>query len=704
MTAPLKILIVEDNDDDAQLLLVKLRRAGYTPDYVQVDNASEFKQALQDHTWQIVVSDYAMPSFSGLEALGILRARDRNTPFILVSGTVGEELAVEAMRSGANDYIMKDNLTRLIPAIERELREVQERSNRRRTEDALYQERERALVTLHSIGDGVITTDADGRVDYMNPVAERVTGWSSSEAQGHPLTEVLPLANEATRIPIESPASISLRTKRVVSLTEQCLLINRDGQEFHIEDSAAPIFDRENRVIGAVLVFHDVTRERRMARQMTWEATHDSLTGLVNRREFAERLSNLLESGDQPHALLYLDLDQFKVINDTCGHDAGDELLRQLSRMLLQNVPTNSSLARLGGDEFGVLLENVSIEQAREIADRLLATFSQFTYKWQKRRFDIGVSIGMVPIQQESRNASLVLSAADVACYVAKESGRNRIHVYEESDIDLGQRHNEMHWVSRITEALEEDRFVLYRQEITSLNEADNTPHYELLVRMRAKDGTIIPPGNFIPAAERYNLMNALDRWVIEKAFQHLSTLQTQGDKSIYSINLSGNSLNDENISQYIEQKIGEHNIRTDLLCFEVTETAAVFNLVRASHIIKTLKKLGCRFSLDDFGSGLSSFGYLKNLPVDFLKIDGSFVKDMDTNPMNRAIVEAIHQVGHTLSIRTIAEFVENAAIVDQLRDIGVDYAQGYHFSRPRPLIDEDNVISIDKKTVHSKN
>ncbi len=702
MTAPLRILLVEDNDDDAQLLLVRLRRAGYTPDYIRVDNADELKKALQDHDWQIVVSDYAMPGFSGLEALHILRERDRDTPFILVSGTVGEEIAVEAMRSGANDYIMKDNLTRLVPAIDRELRDVRERSDRRRAEEALYQERERALVTLHSIGDGVITTDADGRVDYMNPVAERVTGWSGTEAQGHPLTEVLPLTNETSRIPIESPASVSLRTKQVVSLSEQCLLVNRNGQEFHIEDSAAPIFDRENRVIGVVLVFHDVTRERRMARQMTWEATHDSLTGLVNRREFAERLNNLLASGEQEHALLYLDLDQFKVINDTCGHDAGDELLRQLSRLLLQNVPTNSSLARLGGDEFGVLLENVSIDQAREVADRLLSTFSHFTYQWEDRRFDVGVSIGMVPIQQDTRNASLILSAADVACYVAKESGRNRIHVYEESDIDLGQRHNEMHWVSRITEALEEDRFVLYRQEITSLDNREKTPHYELLVRMRSTDGTIIPPGNFIPAAERYNLMNALDRWVIDKAFQHLKVFQQQGDESIYSINLSGNSLNDENFSDYIAEKISEYRIRTELLCFEVTETAAVFNLAKASHIIKTLKKLGCRFSLDDFGSGLSSFSYLKNLPVDFLKIDGSFVKDMDTNPMNRAIVEAIHQVGHTLSIRTIAEFVENAAIVAQLRDIGVDYAQGYHFSQPEPLIDDSNVIPIEKNSLSS--
>ncbi|VAW78639.1 diguanylate cyclase/phosphodiesterase (GGDEF & EAL domains) with PAS/PAC sensor(s), partial [hydrothermal vent metagenome] len=591
MTALLRVLIVEDNDDDAQLLLVRLRRAGYSTEYVRVDNAEALNKALQDGNWQVVISDYAMPGFSGLEALSILREQDKETPFILVSGTVGEEIAVEAMRSGANDYIMKDNLARLVPAIDRELRDVRERTDRRRAEDALYQERERALITLHSIGDGVITTDADGRVDYMNPVAERVTGWGSSEAQGHPLTEVLPLTHESSGIPIESPAAISLRTGEVVNLTEQCLLVNRDGQEFHIEDSAAPIFDRTNRIIGVVLVFHDATRERRMARQMMWESTHDNLTGLVNRREFTERLNNLLSSGNREHyehALLYLDLDQFKVINDTCGHDAGDELLRQLSRLLLQNVPTSSSLARLGGDEFGVLLENVSVTQAREVADELLSTFSRFTYQWEERRFDVGVSIGMVPIQHDSKNASLILSAADVACYVAKEAGRNRVHMYEESDIDLGQRHSEMHWVSRIKEALEQNRFVLYRQEITPLSKDNTTPHCELLIRMCAADGSIIPPGDFIPAAERYNLMNAIDRWVIDHAFHHLQTFQKNGDKCIYSINLSGNSLNDDKLSDYIAQKIDQYHIRTGQLCFEVTETAAVFNLVKASNIIKT--------------------------------------------------------------------------------------------------------------------
>lgn len=702
MSTALRLLMVEDSDDDAQLMLINLRRAGYEPDYIRVDNELDLQAALQQPGWQVVVSDYAMPGFSGLEALQLLRRQHPHLPFILVSGTVGEEIAVEAMRKGADDYIMKDNLTRLVPAIERELRESRERFDRQCAEEALYQERERALITLHSIGDGVITTDAGGRVDYMNPVAENVTGWTSRDAQGKHLTTVLPLIDEVTRLALESPAATTLRIGRIVSFAEQLVLINRHGQEFNIETSTAPIFDRDNHVVGSVLVFHDVTRERRMARQMTWQATHDSLTGLANRNEFADRLANLLQGiASDPthrHALLYLDLDQFKVINDTCGHEAGDQLLKQLSRTLRANVPGNASLARLGGDEFGVLLESVSLQQATDTANHLLQAVSEFTFEWQERRFDVGVSIGMVPIEHGIPGASFVLSAADVACYVAKDSGRNRVHVYQESDINLGERHNEMHWVSRIKEALESNRFVLFKQAIISLQDTDSTPHYELLVRMRDQDDHLVPPGAFIPAAERYNLMNALDRWVIDNAFSYLGLIQRQGDTGIYSINLSGNSLNDDDLPDYIRRKIRAYQVKPGQLCFELTETAAVFNLAKASHMIKSLKTLGCRFSLDDFGSGLSSFGYLKNLPVDFLKIDGGFVRDINTDPMNRAIVEAIHQVGHSLSIRTIAEFVENQEITDRLREIGVDFGQGYFFSKPMPLIDE-RVAVLQRKS-----
>jgi len=562
-------------------------------------------------------------------------------------------------------------------------------TKRKLAEQELQRAKEHAQVTLSSISDGVVRTDAAGRIDFLNPSAERLLGIRLEQVQGQMLSRFYRSIAADARTPKPNVVEECLSSRHVMEPAEASLLVLEDGSELAVRESAAPIIAENGDLVGAVLVFTNVTQLRSLQRRMEHLASHDPLTGLINRREFELRLADAITDAAnilRQHILCYLDLDEFKVVNDTCGHAAGDELLKQLSRLLRREMPANGSLARLGGDEFGILIEDTSLAEARETANQLLHSISAFTFQWQERRFDVGVSIGMVPIHRDTPNASFVLSAADVACYVAKESGRNRVHVYEESDIDLGQRHSEMHWVSGIKEALEEDRFVLYRQEITALTADETTPHYELLLRMRARDGDIIPPGAFIPAAERYNLMNAVDRWVIDTAFRCLNERQHRGDNSIYSINLSGNSINDDGFPDYVQQKIDQYRIRTGQLCFELTETAAVFNLHKASHMIHTLKRLGCRFSLDDFGSGLSSFGYLKNLPVDFLKIDGSFVKDMNTDPMNRAIVEAIHQVGHTLSIRTIAEFVENQDIVDHLRDIGVDFGQGYHFSRPEPL------------------
>jgi diguanylate cyclase (GGDEF)-like protein/PAS domain S-box-containing protein len=693
MSKAIDVLVIEDVEDDAELVLLRLRQAGYTPRHIRVQSAATVETALRQQPWDIVISDYAMPSFSGLEALRIVRAFDCDLPFILVSGTVGEEFAVEAMRSGANDYILKDNLTRLVPAIDRELREAEDRRKHRQAEKALYEERERALVTLHSIGDGVITTDRDGLVDYVNPVAENISGWTHGEARGRPLTEVLPLISEASRQPMPSPAQACLRSGNVVSLEENVLLVNRRGEEFHIEDSAAPIFNREDEVIGVVLVFHDVTQERRMARQISWQATHDSLTGLSNRGEFDTLLAELIEdsaNSQHQHALLYLDLDQFKVVNDTCGHSAGDELLKELSQLLLRHLPENANLARLGGDEFGVLLDNSNIDQSRKIAERILRVVESFQFRWENSSFDISVSIGLVPISGDGITPSFALSAADVACFVAKESGRRRIHVYQEGDAEHTRHHSEMQWVSRINQAMKENRFELFRQAIVPLQGDSRELHYELLIRLREADGSLVPPGLFIPSAERYNLMNSLDRWVIETAFQYYDQLrQYEPDtaaRTRFSINLSGASFNDDSLYAFIRTQLENYSVPTAQICFEITETAAVFNLENASRFIRNMKDMGCRFALDDFGSGLSSFAYLKNLPVDFLKIDGSFVKDMVTDAMDSAIVSAINQVGHVLGIKTIAEFVENDAILARLRDLGVDYAQGYGVGKPEPM------------------
>ena len=557
---------------------------------------------------------------------------------------------------------------------------------------SLEAEKERAEVTLHSIGDAVITTDAEGRVDYLNPVAERLTGWTTIEAQGETVETVFQVINEITRERVSDPVGRCLAEGKVVGIPTQSALVRRDGREFSIDDSAAPIRERDGAVVGAVLVFHDVSRARRMARELSWQARHDRLTGLANRTHFEEALRLAVDDArenDHEHVVLYLDLDQFKVVNDTCGHVAGDELVRQLALRLRGRVRELDTLARFGGDEFGVLLVGCHLDQGRRIADKLQETIREFQFNWQDHVFDVGASIGVAAITSRSQSAATALSAADIACHVAKENGRNRVHVFREGDSTLAKRRGEMMWVSRITSALAADRFVLWAQPIVSTTDDPDAPqHLEILVRMVEESGKIVAPGFFIPAAERYNLMGQIDRWVVRNVFERFSGRlgSGRGEVPMCAINLSGASMSDETLLDFIREQFASHDVPPASICFEITETAAVGNLEQAAAFISELKEMGCRFALDDFGSGLSSFAYLRQLPVDFIKIDGFFVKDMLQQPMNRAIVEAIQRIGNVMGIRTIAEFVEDSATLDALRKIGVDYGQGYGICRPAPL------------------
>ncbi len=567
----------------------------------------------------------------------------------------------------------------------------QDITERVRARDLLFEEKERAQVTLESIGDAVITTDARGAINYMNPVAEDLTGWTQHEAAGRPLAEVFDIVNEITRAPVEDPVSKCLRKGRIVGLANHTVLIGRHGREVAIEDSAAPIRARNGEIIGVVLIFHDVTKARALAQQLSWQASHDPLTGLGNRREFEHRLERAIadaQENNEIHALLYLDLDQFKVVNDTCGHTAGDELLKQLGLLLRDKVRENDTLARLGGDEFGLLLENCTTDRAVSVARHLADVIKDYRFVWQDKSFAIGASIGVVGIRAGRDRLADVLSKADMACYAAKDAGRNRAHVYEEGDAEIARQHGEMQWVSRITRALEEDRFILHAQAIRPADPGQ--PHlerYEVLLRMVDDAGAVISPMSFIPAAERFGLMPAIDRWVIKKL---LAWLQESGSRSEHlgqcAINLSGHSLGDDHFLDFVVNALRESGVPADKICFEITETAAIANLSRALRLIKVLKGMGCRFALDDFGSGLSSFAYLKTLPVDYLKIDGGFVRDMVSDPIDYAMVEAINQIGHVMGIRTIAEFVENDAILDRLRAIGVDFVQGYGIHAPEPL------------------
>jgi diguanylate cyclase (GGDEF)-like protein len=562
VTVPLRLLLVEDSEDDALLIVRELRKGGYAPEWARVDTAEGLEHALQSDAWDVVITDHNMPRFSSQAALGIVKQSSMDVPIIIVSGSIGEDIAVEAMKGGAHDYIMKDRLARLVPAIDRELREAKNRNAHRRAQEVIR----------------------------------------------------------------------------------------------HL-------------------------------------AYHDALTGLVNRVEFENSVRHALRTAGEGarHGLLYLDLDQFKIINDTCGHVAGDELLRQLAMLLKEPIRESDTLARLGGDEFGVLLVHCSLEQAQAVAERMLQIIREFRFGWQDKTFAIGASAGLVMIDGTGQTLSDLLRAADMACYAAKERGRNRVQVYRPDDAELLQRHGEMQWISRLRRALEEDRFVLYSQPIVPLAPAaGHLRQAELMVRLRNDDGTLILPGAFIPAAERYSLMPELDRWVVRHAFAYVARRGGANGKDAFAkcfVNLSGATLSDDAFAGYVKEQLRVHAVPPRAICFEITETAAIANLSSALEFIGEVKQLGCEVALDDFGAGLSSFTYLKTLRADYLKIDGSFIRDMLEDPMDAAIVQAINSVGHVAGLKTIAEFVETDEIRVSLERIGVDYAQGYGIAPPSILM-----------------
>jgi diguanylate cyclase (GGDEF)-like protein/PAS domain S-box-containing protein len=551
----------------------------------------------------------------------------------------------------------------------------------------LEAEKELFRVTLTSIGDAVITTDATACVTFLNAVAERLTGWNDAEAKGQPLSEVFRLVDEKTHEPVEDSVARCLHGDECRAPEEHGLLICRDQREISVDTSVAPIRDNDNRTIGAVLVFRDVTAQRKLAHELSHQATHDTLTGLVNRPEFERRLTHLLASASphNPHAFLYLDLDQFKVVNDTCGHIAGDDLLRQISALLRTKLRARDTLARLGGDEFGVLLDHCAVAEAKRVANSLREVLQGFRFGWQEKSFTIGVSIGLVPLVEAGETLTSVFSAADAACYAAKDMGRNRVHTYQANDLMLARRDGEMRWIPRIQQALADGRFRLYYQPIFAFSPGTiHTRHGEILLRMLDEQGRIVLPGAFIPAAERYGLMLAIDQWVVSRSLEALSAVA--GDAGVFTINISGQSLGATEFLEFVTERIRDTGVAPDQLCFEITETAAASELGHVLRFIDTLKKVGCRFALDDFGTGLSSFSYLKTLPIDYLKIDGAFIRELASDDIDMAMVEAVNRIGHKMGLLTIAEGVESDAISQKLQEIGVDYGQGYGLGKPQPL------------------
>jgi diguanylate cyclase (GGDEF)-like protein/PAS domain S-box-containing protein len=613
--------------------------------------------------------------------------------FDCLQNFIEQQVVVKPVIYNATRYCMVqiNDVTAMVSR-ERVLRE--QARNMRDLAAKVAREKEQAQVTLDSIADAVITTDSQGRVMSMNPVAELLTGHSESDALNRPVSQICILQNEVTGLSVSCPVMFCLQTLKVESNDVDHVLIAADGRSYAITDSVAPVLSSTGALLGAVLVFRNITESRSLAAELARQALHDPLTGLANRRAFEERMCALLEVARQhgtENYLLYLDLDQFKVVNDTCGHDAGDELLKQVAYLMQAHLRKTDLFARLGGDEFGVLLESCDSERAYLIANNLRQAIADFRFAWQINTFKIGLSIGIAKITGTEIKAAEVLSAADSACYVAKDAGRNRIHFHEIDASDSSMQQKEMQWITKIQAALDDDLFVLYAQRIQRITSDQASEHYEILVRMRGENGQLIPPDAFLPAAERFGLVVSLDRWVIQQAFmvltKHLKE-ESPLDDVIFSINLSGATLTDESLLDYVVELFAETPVLPQSICFEITETAAIANLKQAIKFLTHIQNIGCQVALDDFGSGLSSFAYLKALPVNYLKIDGQFVKDISIDSVDRTFVEAINKIGHVMGLQTIAEYVEDAKILSILKEMRVDYAQGYGVHKPCPLSD----------------
>ena len=564
-------------------------------------------------------------------------------------------------------------------------------TRRKEIEQALFSEKEKAQITLQSIADGVITTDTAGNIEYLNPMAEKLTGRSLVNAYGKDINEIFCPQADTNDDEHEHPVYTCLNSGENVTVPCIRILSRPDRQQFAVRETASPVRNNKNEIIGAVLIFHDVTQIRNMSQQLSYQASHDSHTGLINRHAFEQHLQEAIKQSQEDgseHIFCYLDLDQFKIVNDTCGHVAGDALLKQLTHILQTLIRENDIFARIGGDEFGILIQRCKLERGVELAEKIRLAISDFRFSWEEKVFEVGTSIGLVSINKDTQSISEVLSTADSACYIAKDMGRNRIHVSEKDDEALNRRHLEMNWSHKIKHALEMDSFTLHCQHVEPIGtQRDNLPVYcESLIRLKEKDG-LIQPMAFIPAAERYNLIARIDRWVISHLMNKLKQMPDKETANrIFALNLSGTSLTDTSIMGYILSELEKTGVNAEQICLEITETVAISNLDHAKRFIQILGGVGFRFALDDFGSGLSSFNYLQYLPVDYLKIDGGIVRDVHKNVVNKAMVESINNIGHIMGLTTIAEFVENEEIYDTLKEIGVDYAQGYHVHKPAPF------------------
>jgi len=563
---------------------------------------------------------------------------------------------------------------------------------RREAESTLRQEREQLGTAMASIDNGVIMTDASGRLSYLNPVAEEMCGWVLEEVRGQPVGRMLMLMDAQQQRPIGDLIQSCLEEGRVARPPGYVQLMHRGGGgEFTLAVTVTPVLTEADELLGTVVVLNDVTQLQGLARLVDHRDSHDPITGLENRTAFESRLGDAVEEArreDLHHVFCHLDLDNFRMVNDVCGQQGGDQLLQQLAQLLSRRIRRSDVLARLGGDEFGLLLQNCRLLKAEQIAESLRRAVQTFRFDWEGQEVSVTVSIGLVPISGETRRMGKVLSAADLACYMAKDLGRNRVHVFASDDSVLAHRHGEKQWLVRIREALRGDHLILYHQTAAALGKRHTACYSEVLLRMQGDDNSVITPGAFLPVAEHFQLMPEIDRWVVHNTLRVLAdSTGALAEADVCAINLSGQSLNDESFLDFVEEEIEGLGVDHRRICFEISEATVLANMGRSIRFMRTLRDQGCKFALDDFGSGFSSFSYLKNLPIDYLKIDGIFLRNIVSDSIDQAMVETINGMGHALGLATVAKFTRDRKALEILSALGVDYAQSFEVSRPEPVL-----------------
>ena len=683
-----KILVVEDERIIAIDLQRRLERFGYT--VVAIASSGDLAiELVKQHSPDIILMDIMLVGdIDGIETATIIK-NDFSIPVIFLTAYSDEKTLERAKIAEPSGYILK-------PFKDKELYTTIDISlYKYRVDQELKKQQRWSTAILHSIGDGIIATDTEDKIILLNPIAEKIIGWTEKEVIGKHYKDIIELEDmrETGNPKLNLPSGEDSLIRKKAFNFKDCYLANRFGEKLQVEGSLSAITDKTGKFDGLVLAIRDMTTVSRLSEAVEYHTSHDKLTGLSNRDTFSLQLEQVINSSGENgkmYSLAYIDIDRFKVINDTCGHGTADTMLVDMAAIIKDFSDDPNDSARIGGDQFGLIVKSGNKKEAIKKVGELHNAFHQKKLQWADRVFAFDTSIGLTFIEPNSESVSEILAEADDACFVAKEEGGNRIKLFDKKSNQFQQRRGEMEWISKLSKALDENRFELYVQEIRPLNQI-KIPHSkgEILIRMKDEEGSIVMPADFIPAAERYNMMAQIDRWVIAQSIalyqKNLEAGKMQHIKE-FSVNLSAQSMSDDSILEFIKDEFRKSGIPPEVICFEITETATISNMASAHEFINDLKQTGCSFALDDFGSGFSSFNYLKNLPVNYLKIDGIFVKNMHEDDENRAMVEAINNMGHIMGKKTIAEFVCNARIIEMLKDIGVDYAQGYEIATPVPL------------------